>query len=87
MTAPDRPAPPLTSSHLISSSHPASHLIPPRPPGHTPRRAPPQAALTAGADLLYLFTAEEACGPIKSYSPELMVTPVRALAPPPLRRR
>jgi len=35
-----------------------------------------QAALSVGADLLYLFTAEEACNPIKSYSPELMVTPV-----------
>jgi hypothetical protein len=35
-----------------------------------------QAALTVGADLLYLFTAEEACGAIKSYSPELMVTSV-----------
>jgi len=32
-----------------------------------------QAALSVGADLLYLFTAEEACIPIKSYSPELMV--------------
>ena len=32
-----------------------------------------QAALSVGADLLYLFTAEEACNPIKSYSPELMV--------------
>lgn len=34
------------------------------------------AALRAGAELLYLCTAEEATGPIKSYSPELMVTPV-----------
>ena len=33
-----------------------------------------QAALSVGADLLYLFTAEEACNPIKSYSPELMVS-------------
>lgn len=32
-----------------------------------------QAALSVGADLLYMFTAEEACIPIKSYSPELMV--------------
>lgn len=34
------------------------------------------SALRAGAELLYLFTAEEACTAIKSYSPELMVTPV-----------
>eukprot|EP00298_Acanthocystis_sp_HF-20_P010182 c18724_g2_i1.p1 GENE.c18724_g2_i1~~c18724_g2_i1.p1 ORF type:complete len:358 (+),score=119.47 c18724_g2_i1:3-1076(+) len=34
------------------------------------------AALRTGAELLYLFTADEAAIPIKSYSPELMVTPV-----------
>eukprot|EP00933_Yihiella_yeosuensis_P050462 TRINITY_DN48248_c0_g1_i1.p1 TRINITY_DN48248_c0_g1~~TRINITY_DN48248_c0_g1_i1.p1 ORF type:complete len:379 (+),score=49.50 TRINITY_DN48248_c0_g1_i1:43-1137(+) len=33
-------------------------------------------ALRCGAELLYLFTAEEAALPIKTYSPELMVTPV-----------
>eukprot|EP00446_Apocalathium_sp_SHHI-4_P072709 CAMPEP_0177559442 /NCGR_PEP_ID=MMETSP0369-20130122/70838_1 /TAXON_ID=447022 ORGANISM="Scrippsiella hangoei-like, Strain SHHI-4" /NCGR_SAMPLE_ID=MMETSP0369 /ASSEMBLY_ACC=CAM_ASM_000364 /LENGTH=668 /DNA_ID=CAMNT_0019046171 /DNA_START=29 /DNA_END=2038 /DNA_ORIENTATION=+ len=34
------------------------------------------AALRVGAELLYLCTAEEACGPIKGYSPELMVSEV-----------
>jgi ATP-dependent NAD(P)H-hydrate dehydratase len=34
------------------------------------------AALRVGAELLYLLTAEEATGPIKSYSPELMVSSV-----------
>jgi len=34
------------------------------------------AALRVGAELLYLCTAEEACGPIKVYSPELMVSEV-----------
>jgi len=34
------------------------------------------ASLKAGADLSYIFCAEEACVPIKSYSPELMVAPV-----------
>lgn len=34
------------------------------------------AALRVGAELLYLCTAEEATGPIKSYSPELMVSEV-----------
>eukprot|EP00435_Cladocopium_sp_Y103_P014260 s2763_g3.t1 len=34
------------------------------------------AALRTGAELVYVFTAEEAALPIKSYSPELMVTPV-----------
>ena len=34
------------------------------------------ASLKAGADLAYVFCAEEACLPIKSYSPELMVAPV-----------
>jgi NAD(P)H-hydrate repair Nnr-like enzyme with NAD(P)H-hydrate dehydratase domain len=29
-----------------------------------------------GADLAYILTAREAAVPIKSYSPELMVTPV-----------
>jgi len=33
------------------------------------------AALQAGAELVYILTAEEACIPIKSYSPELMVSP------------
>lgn len=28
-----------------------------------------------GGDLCYVLTAEEASGPIKTYSPELMVTP------------
>ena len=32
------------------------------------------AALRVGAELLYLFTAEEATGPIKGYSPELMAS-------------
>eukprot|EP00434_Breviolum_minutum_P011577 symbB.v1.2.010210.t1/scaffold665.1/size175136/1 len=32
------------------------------------------AALRVGAELLYLCTAEEATGPIKGYSPELMVS-------------
>lgn len=32
------------------------------------------SALRSGAELLYLFTAEEATVPIKSYSPELMVS-------------
>jgi len=35
-----------------------------------------QAALNIGADLLYMLTAEEAAIPIKSYSPELMVSAV-----------
>eukprot|EP00928_Gymnodinium_smaydae_P001462 TRINITY_DN10539_c1_g3_i1.p1 TRINITY_DN10539_c1_g3~~TRINITY_DN10539_c1_g3_i1.p1 ORF type:complete len:505 (+),score=67.68 TRINITY_DN10539_c1_g3_i1:53-1516(+) len=34
------------------------------------------SALRVGAELLYLCTAEEATGPIKSYSPELMVSSV-----------
>jgi len=34
------------------------------------------AALRVGAELLYLCTAEEASGPIKAYSPELMVSAV-----------
>ena len=34
------------------------------------------ASLKAGADLAYVFCAQEACLPIKSYSPELMVAPV-----------
>ncbi|CAJ1372879.1 unnamed protein product [Effrenium voratum] len=34
------------------------------------------AALRVGAELLYLCTAEEATGPIKGYSPELMVSEV-----------
>jgi ATP-dependent NAD(P)H-hydrate dehydratase len=34
------------------------------------------SALRAGAELLYLCTALEATGPIKSYSPELMVSEV-----------
>ena len=34
------------------------------------------ASLRAGAELVYLMTAAEAAGPIKAYSPELMVTPV-----------
>lgn len=29
-----------------------------------------------GGDLSYILTAEEASGPLKTYSPELMVTPV-----------
>ena len=37
------------------------------------------AALRTGAELVYVFTAEEAALPIKSYSPELMVTPVYSL--------
>jgi len=34
------------------------------------------SALRVGAELLYLCTAEEAAGPIKTYSPELMVSSV-----------
>lgn len=34
------------------------------------------AGLKVGGDLCYIFTAEEASGPLKAYSPELMVTPV-----------
>jgi ATP-dependent NAD(P)H-hydrate dehydratase len=34
------------------------------------------ASLQAGADLAYIFTAQEAAVPIKCYSPELMVAPV-----------
>jgi ATP-dependent NAD(P)H-hydrate dehydratase len=34
------------------------------------------ASLQAGADLAYVFTAQEAAVPIKCYSPELMVAPV-----------
>lgn len=34
------------------------------------------ASLKAGADLCYVFTAQEAALPIKCYSPELMVAPV-----------
>lgn len=33
-----------------------------------------QSSLKAGADLVFIFCAEEAAIPIKSYSPELMVT-------------
>jgi ATP-dependent NAD(P)H-hydrate dehydratase len=36
------------------------------------------AALQAGADLVYIFCAQEAALAIKSYSPELMVAPVYA---------
>jgi ATP-dependent NAD(P)H-hydrate dehydratase len=38
------------------------------------------AALQAGADLAYIFCAQEAALAIKSYSPELMVAPVYAAA-------
>ena len=34
------------------------------------------SALRVGAELLYMCTAQEACGPIKGYSPELMVSGV-----------
>lgn len=34
------------------------------------------AALKFGADLSFVFASKEACGPIKSYSPELMVSPL-----------
>lgn len=34
------------------------------------------ASLKLGGDLCYIFTADEAAGPIKGYSPELMVTSV-----------
>jgi ATP-dependent NAD(P)H-hydrate dehydratase len=34
-----------------------------------------QSALKYGADLAYIFCAKEASIPIKSYSPELVVTP------------
>ena len=34
------------------------------------------ASLNAGADLAFVFSAEEACLPIKCYSPELMVAPI-----------
>ena len=34
-----------------------------------------QSSLQFGGDLSYVFTAEQAVIPIKSYSPELMVTP------------
>ena len=34
------------------------------------------ASLRAGSELVYMMTALEAAGPIKAYSPELMVTPV-----------
>eukprot|EP01065_Artemidia_motanka_P019740 TRINITY_DN23576_c0_g1_i1.p1 TRINITY_DN23576_c0_g1~~TRINITY_DN23576_c0_g1_i1.p1 ORF type:complete len:499 (+),score=74.60 TRINITY_DN23576_c0_g1_i1:66-1562(+) len=34
------------------------------------------SALRTGAELLYLLTAEAAAAPIKTYSPELMVTPL-----------
>lgn len=33
------------------------------------------AALRAGADLAHVFTTEDASGPIKGYSPELIVHP------------
>jgi ATP-dependent NAD(P)H-hydrate dehydratase len=33
-----------------------------------------QSALKFGADLSFIFCAKQACNPIKSYSPELMVT-------------
>lgn len=36
------------------------------------------AALRVGAELLYVLTAKEAAGAIKTYSPELMVSPVYA---------
>lgn len=35
-----------------------------------------QSALIFGADLVSVFCAEEAAIPLKSYSPELMVTPI-----------
>lgn len=38
------------------------------------------ACLKAGADLAYVFTAQEAALPIKCYSPELMVAPVYSAA-------
>jgi ATP-dependent NAD(P)H-hydrate dehydratase len=34
------------------------------------------ASLKAGADLAFVFCAQEAAVPIKCYSPELMVAPV-----------
>lgn len=34
------------------------------------------AALKAGADIVYIFCEEAAAGPIKSYSPEIIVVPV-----------
>ena len=34
------------------------------------------SSLRVGAELLYLLTAEEAAGPIKTYSPELMVSSI-----------
>ena len=39
------------------------------------------AALRTGAELVYVYTAEEAALPIKSYSPELMVTPIYSGTP------
>eukprot|EP00903_Cladosiphon_okamuranus_P010984 g10374.t1 len=38
------------------------------------------SALRTGADLAYVFTAEEAAPALKAYSPELMVTPVYSAA-------
>ena len=38
------------------------------------------SALRAGAELVSVYTADAAAGPIKSYSPELMVTAVYAVA-------
>eukprot|EP00405_Crypthecodinium_cohnii_P008955 CAMPEP_0206425376 /NCGR_PEP_ID=MMETSP0324_2-20121206/3756_1 /ASSEMBLY_ACC=CAM_ASM_000836 /TAXON_ID=2866 /ORGANISM="Crypthecodinium cohnii, Strain Seligo" /LENGTH=450 /DNA_ID=CAMNT_0053890149 /DNA_START=312 /DNA_END=1663 /DNA_ORIENTATION=+ len=38
------------------------------------------SALRVGAELLYLFTADEATGPIKGFSPELMVSGVYSFA-------
>ncbi|CAM9450357.1 unnamed protein product [Chrysoparadoxa australica] len=40
------------------------------------------SALRAGSDLVYVLTASEAAAAIKSYSPELMVTPVYSTGQP-----
>lgn len=39
-------------------------------------KPPPTKSKQVGGDLSYILTAAEASGPIKTYSPELMVTPV-----------
>jgi ATP-dependent NAD(P)H-hydrate dehydratase len=38
------------------------------------------ASLKVGADLAFVFCAQEAAVPIKTYSPELMVAPVYCAA-------
>lgn len=56
-----------SAKHACTQRRPARPLTDPRKPKQQKK---------VGGDLSYILTAEEASGPIKTYSPELMVTPV-----------